>query len=383
MLYLVHYSEIALKGDNKRFFEDILISNIKKQLGSGNFSKINRLWGRILVESKNDDMVRNTLNHVFGIANFSETLECGVNMEEIKDRAWSLMEKKEFTTFKVASKRAQKTIPFTSMDINREVGAYIVEKTGAGVQLKGSDVTVYVEVMNDRAFVYTEKISGPGGLPVGSAGKAISLLSSGIDSPVSTWKMMKRGVVPVFVHFHSYPQTSMASLENAKELANILGTWSPDPLTLYAVPFLDIQKLFVANTPRPLSVIMYRRSMMRIAEIIAKKEKSLALITGDSVGQVASQTIPNIFVINEAASLPVLRPNVGDNKEEIINLAKQISTYEVSIRPYEDCCSLFVPDHPATNARLEDVIKAEEKIKKELGKLEEEAVKNTKKAPAN
>ena len=194
---------------------------------------------------------------------------------------------------------------------------------------------------------------------------------------------MKRGVTPVFVHFYSYPQTSMLSLENAKELASILNTWSPDPLILYAVPFLDIQKLFVVNTPRELSVIMYRRSMIRIAEIIAKKEKALALITGESVGQVASQTLPNIFVINEAASLPILRPNVGDNKEEIINIAKQIGTFEVSIRPYEDCCSLFVPDHPATNAKLENVVKAEENIKEELEKLEEEAVKNINKTPTN
>ena len=383
MTFLVHYGELALKGDNKRMFEDALVSNIEKQLGEGHFSYVKRLWGRILIEGGDAEYIKNALSHVFGIANFSLTEVCKPNITDIKDSAWSLAQNRQFKSFKIDARRAEKTLPFTSQDINMQVGAYIQEKSGAKVVLKNPDLTVFVEVLHDKVFVYTEKYKGPGGLPLGSSAKVISLLSSGIDSPVATWKIMKRGAVPVSVHFHSYPQTSRESLKNTQQLLGVLNEWSAEPLALYAVPFLDIQKFIITNAPAKLGVILYRRSMVRIAEMVAKQEGAHALVTGESLGQVASQTVENIAAVDQAASLPILRPNIGDDKSEIIDLARKLGTYEISIRPYEDCCTLFVPEHPETRARVGEVKKIEGRLQPELQKLEKKALKEAQKNPAD
>jgi len=328
MVFLVHYGELALKGDNKRMFEDVLVSNIKKQLGDGHFSHVTRLWGRVLVEGDDAEYIKNTLSHVFGIANYSLVEVCKPNIDDIKDSALFLAQNSQFKSFRIDAHRAEKSPPFTSQDINIQVGAYIQEKSGANVVMKNPDLTIFVEVLHDKVFVYTEKFQGPGGLPLGSSAKVVSLLSSGIDSPVATWKIMKRGAVPIAVHFHSYPQTSRESLVNTQQLLDVLNEWSPEPLMLYAVPFLDIQKFLIANASPRLGIILYRRSMVRMAEVIAEEVQARALVTGESVGQVASQTVENIAAVDEAASLPILRPNIGDDKLEIISLAKKLGTYE-------------------------------------------------------
>ena len=365
-MILVHYGEIALKGENRQIFEKRLVTNIKQSLKEARFDYVRRLPGRILVGGENIKGAKEKLQKVFGIANFSPAAESKPDMEQLKKDAWALVRKHEFKSFKIDARRAQKDLPFTSNDINKEVGAYVQELSGTKVRLEDPDLAIYIELIARRAFLYTQKISGPGGLPVGSAGKVVSLISSGIDSPVASWKLMKRGCEVVFVHFHSYPQTSKASLENVEKIVNVLEAWSPAPLKLFTVPFLDIQKIITAHAQDKLRVILYRRSMVRIAQAVAKREKAKALVTGESVGQVASQTLENIAVIDESALIPILRPNIGEDKNETITWAKHIGTYEISTQPYEDCCSLFVPAHPETKARLEKVLQAEEAMKKEL-----------------
>ena len=365
-MILVHYGEIALKGENRQIFEKRLVTNIKQSLKEARFDYVRRLPGRILVGGENIKGAKEKLQKVFGIANFSPAAESKPDMEQLKKDAWALVRKHEFKSFKIDARRAQKDLPFTSNDINKEVGAYVQELSGTKVRLEDPDLAIYIELIARRAFLYTQKISGPGGLPIGSAGKVVSLISSGIDSPVASWKLMKRGCEVVFVHFHSYPQTSKASLENVEKIVNVLEAWSPAPLKLFTVPFLDIQKIITAHAQDKLRVILYRRSMVRIAQAVAKREKAKALVTGESVGQVASQTLENIAVIDESALIPILRPNIGEDKNETITWAKHIGTYEISTQPYEDCCSLFVPAHPETKARLEKVLQAEEAMKKEL-----------------
>ncbi|MBI2462897.1 MAG: tRNA 4-thiouridine(8) synthase ThiI [Candidatus Spechtbacteria bacterium] len=376
-MIIIHYNEIGLKGGNRKTFENLLAFNIKKALsGVEGLKRINVLQGRIVVEGENEDLAKEKLSKVFGIANFSFVQECKPDLLELKELVWSLAQKESFMTFKIQTRRAQKNFHMTSMDIDREVGAYVQEKSQAKVQMQNPDLTIYIEVVQNRAYVYTKKYAGPGGLPVGSAGRVVSLISSGIDSPVASWKMMKRGCTPAFVHFHSYPQTSRASLENVQNLMRVLEDWSPEPLRLYAVAFLDIQKLISAHAPDKLRVILYRRSMIRIASHIARDLQAHALVTGESVGQVASQTLENIAVIDKASDVPILRPNIGEDKQETIAWARRIKTYDISTQPYEDCCSLFVPLHPETKARIGDVEGAEANLGEEFKKLEAEAIEN-------
>lgn len=383
-MLIIHYNEIGLKGGNRKSFENLLAFNIKRTLGDEGarpepvegFTYVNVLQGRIVVEGEIEDVAKEKLSKVFGIANFSFVQECKPTLSELQGLAWKLAQKESFATFKIQTRRAQKNFHMTSMDIDREVGEYVQERSQAKVQMQDPDLTIHIEVSQNRAYVYTKKYDGPGGLPVGSAGPVVSLISSGIDSPVSSWKMMKRGCVPIFVHFHSYPQTSRASIENVQNIISVLEGWSPEPLRLYAIAFLDIQKLISAYAPDKLRVILYRRSMVRIANTIAQKINAKALVTGESVGQVASQTLENIAVIDAASSMPILRPNIGEDKQETIAWARHIKTYEISTQPYEDCCSLFVPEHPETKARMSDIESAEMKLGEELKKLEEGVIEN-------
>jgi tRNA uracil 4-sulfurtransferase len=373
-MLIIHYSEIGLKGRNRHMFEERLAENIKAALRDAGLRSVRILFGRILIETSDEQAATVRLRKIFGIAYVARVVETKPNIQIFKEQAWELAQEEQFESFKIATRRADKLLPFTSEDVNREVGAHIQQKSGARVQLDKPDLTIYIEALSDYAFLYTEKIAGPGGLPLGSSGKVVSLISSGIDSPVASWRIMKRGCAPVFVHFHSYPQTSKESLENVRDILNVLREWSPSVLKLYAVPFLEIQKLFTLQAPDKLRVVFYRRSMLRIAQRIAELEGAHALITGESVGQVASQTVENIAAINNAASMPVLRPNITDDKQDTIALAQRLGTYEISIRPYEDCCSLFVPAHPATKARLEDVKAVEKAMEDELRMAEESAI---------
>lgn len=375
---VIHYAEIGLKGKNRKLFEEQLISNIKTALSDQKVEAVKRTSGRLLVilGPKSDlEQVSDRLSRVFGIAHFSPAVQVKADFDEIKKAALEVAQNLEWDTFKVATKRSQKDFPMTSMEVSRDVGEYVLENTkGKKVKIKNPDLEIMIEIVEKNAYVFAEKISAPGGLPVGSSGKIVSLLSGGIDSPVSSWMLAKRGCEVIFVHFHSVPQTERASVEKVKELAEKLSKWQIKT-KVYLVPFLDIQKEIVKETKGDYRVVLYRRFMYRIAEAVAKTENAKALVTGEAVGQVASQTLENIAAINDAITIPVLRPLIGMDKSEIIDRAQAIDTYELSIVPHGDCCSLFIPRHPVTRGKI-DVARVEE-AKLDVDGLIENAISNT------
>ncbi|MFH0740137.1 MAG: tRNA uracil 4-sulfurtransferase ThiI [bacterium] len=403
MLAVIHYGEVALKGDNRKFFEDKLVENIKKALitglpcpvGSlagdpfGVFDYVKRISGRILLElpgtipgeiSRGSSPVRLVLQRVFGITYFAFATQCDLDIEVIKARAVEMLKDKNFNSFKVETKRGNKSFFLTSQQVNEQVGEAILEElgiknqeSGIRVDLHNPDVILYVEIIEKYAFLYTEKIAGPGGLPLGVSGKAISLISGGIDSPVASYLMMKRGVENIFVHFFATGKGFEQSLEKVRDILRTLKNYQ-EKIKVYFVPFSEAQKEIVLKTKADFRVVLYRRLMFLVANEIAIQEKAKALITGESVGQVASQTLDNMLAIEEAVSLPVLRPVCGWDKQEIMDLAKKINTYEISILPHLDCCSMFTPDHPATKANLKDVKTQEKKLK--IKKLITSALKN-------
>ena len=354
---LIHYHEIGLKGKNRGKFERRLMTNITRALKDVPCGKLERLSGRMMLALTSEspiDVIRERLSTVFGIANFSEAVVAKRNIEAIRETTWALAQKADFESFKIVTKRGDKTFPLNSDQINRDVGKHIQTLSGARVLMDNPDLICFIEIAPQRIFIYAEKIPAPGGLPVGSNERAVSLLSSGIDSPVASYKIMKRGVKLTYVHFHSQPYTNRNSQRNTEDLVRLL-TRHQYVSDLYLVPFVEIQRHIMTRAPASYRVILYRRAMLRIAEAIAQKVDAHALVTGENVGQVASQTLSNIRAIEEVTPLPILRPLAGDNKEEIINEARRIGTYQISIEPYEDCCSVFVPKHPETRANLEKV----------------------------
>ncbi len=354
---LIHYHEIGLKGKNRGKFERRLMTNITRALKDVPCGKLERLSGRMMLALTSEspiDVIRERLSTVFGIANFSEAVVAKRNIEAIRETTWALAQKADFESFKIVTKRGDKTFPLNSDQINRDVGKHIQTLSGARVLMDNPDLICFIEIAPQRIFIYAEKIPALGGLPVGSNERAVSLLSSGIDSPVASYKIMKRGVKLTYVHFHSQPYTNRNSQRNTEDLVRLL-TRHQYVSDLYLVPFVEIQRHIMTRAPASYRVILYRRAMLRIAEAIAQKVDAHALVTGENVGQVASQTLSNIRAIEEVTPLPILRPLSGDNKEEIINEARRIGTYQISIEPYEDCCSVFVPKHPETRANLEKV----------------------------
>jgi thiamine biosynthesis protein ThiI len=379
--FLIHYSEIALKGKNRPFFEQKLQDNLRSALARFSGTKVEREHGRMIVwmkDGKRTEQIAEQIKKIFGIVYFSpayffkalpkDKKEAEKCLKEIAEKIIPDLKKSKKTTFGVVAKRSYKNFPLDSGQINSFFGSILGKKLGWKVQLKRPDVCFYIEINNGSIAVYFEKILGFGGLPSGGSGKVVSLVSSGFDSPVASFSLAKRGCDIVYVHFHSYPQTSMASMENVENIVKKL-TEHQLRSKLYFVPLLDVQKEIALKANNDYMLLLYRRSMMRLACEVAKKENAKALVTGESVGQVASQTLENILVTDDASSLPVLRPLSGSNKEEIIDIAKKIGTYEISTLPYEDCCTLFVPAHPITKAHLEDVLKIEKEIKN-LEKLE-------------
>jgi thiamine biosynthesis protein ThiI len=266
-----------------------------------------------------------------------------------------------FESFRIETQRGDKTFPMTSPEINRRLGAAVKAKSGARVDLENAAFTVTVEILPRDAFFGFNKISGAGGLPVGASGRLVALISGGIDSPVAAYRMMQRGCRLIFVHFHSAPFQDRTSQDKVRQLLGVL-TRHQFASRLYLVPFGEIQRQIVAAVARPLRVVLYRRMMLRIAEAIARKEKAKALVTGESLGQVASQTLDNMAVIQQATRQPILRPLVGMDKQEIIDQARRIGTFEISSIPDQDCCQLFVPKHPATKARFDEVEEDETKF---------------------
>ena len=374
---LIHYHEIGLKGKNRGKFERRLMTNITRALKDVPCGKLERLSGRMMLALTSEspiDVIRERLSTVFGIANFSEAVVAKRNIEAIQETAWALAQKIDFESFKIVTKRGDKTFPLNSDQINRDVGKHIQTLSGARVLMDNPDLICFIEIAPQRIFIYAEKIPAPGGLPVGSNERAVSLISSGIDSPVASYKIMKRGVKLTYVHFHSQPYTNRNSQRNTEDLVQLL-TRHQYVSDLYLVPFVEIQRHIMTRAPASYRVILYRRAMLRIAEAIAQKVNALALVTGENVGQVASQTLSNMRVIEEVTPLPILRPLAGDNKEEIINEARRIGTYQISIEPYEDCCSVFVPKHPETRANLEKVREIESTL--DLAPLIEQTLEQT------
>ena len=358
---IVHYQEIALKGNNRPWFVSRLARNLRTATKGTGVKEVRVLMGRIeiLMDDEADwRTVRDRVSQVFGIANFSLARSAPLNVEAIARQILDDLGERNVSTFRVSARRADKRFPLTSPELEREVGGLIKQARGWTVNLSKPELTIHVEALTDEAFYYFDKQPGAGGLPVGTSGRVVCLLSGGIDSPVAAWRLMRRGCRVTFVHFHSYPILSRASQEKARELVTLLTEYQYDS-RLFLVPFGEIQQRVVLAVAPPLRVVIYRRLMMRIAEAIARRNRAQALVTGDVVGQVASQTLENIAAVNDIVTMPVLRPLIGLDKEEITAEAQRLGTFDISIIPDQDCCTLFTPRHPATKSRRQDVERAE------------------------
>ncbi len=358
---IIHYHEINLKGNNRGWFEAHLQNHIPAALKGLKYHKVRKISGRLIVELSEDsptEELERRLTMVFGIANFVSAWEVAAEIEAIQSGLEFLIAQGDFRSFKMDSRRGTKNFPLNSQQLNEQLGAYVQQKTNAEVRLSNPERTFFVEIVDDRAFLYFNKIPGAGGLPSGTGGKVLCLLSGGIDSPVAAYRLMRRGCRVFFIHFHSFPHTSAESQDKVRNILQILSRFQLQS-RLFMVPFADVQKEIVAYAPPSLRVVLYRRFMVRIAQEIAEREKLKALVTGDSLGQVASQTLENIQTISSVCRMPIFRPLIGSDKEEIIEIARKIGTYDISIQADQDCCSLFVPRHPETMARPQQAEEAE------------------------
>ncbi|TAN32927.1 tRNA 4-thiouridine(8) synthase ThiI [Patescibacteria group bacterium] len=357
---LLHLDEIFLKGKNQNFFIRKLTQNLESLFKK---TKAARVEGGIILRNFSEgEMAR--LSLVPGIANFAPALVVGSEPENIQKGINELIGSLSFskkTKFRVSAERSFKQYPFTSAQMQDRLGDYIRKKTGWGVALKNFDVEICVSVGKDRALIYANPRPGAGGLPTGSSGKILCLLSGGLDSPVAAYKMMKRGAEVVLIHFQNQTAADKEVGQKIMDLANVLSRYQPR-VKLFMAPFANLQKEVIMKVPSQYRMLATRRLFNKIAERIARQEGCLALATGDSLGQVASQTLENLNVINSSLNLLSLAPLIGENKSEITALARKISTFDISIRPYEDCCSLFVAKHPETKARLKDILQYEKGI---------------------
>jgi tRNA uracil 4-sulfurtransferase len=376
MEVVVHYHEIALKGGNRPFFVQKLASNLRiatADLGA----KVHTLPGRLLLEAPDQagwERLSERIAACFGIANFARARTAPRDLEALKSAAVASLSGRTFKSFRVTTKRSDKAFPHLSLEIDRALGGAIQAATAVRVDLEEPELNVFVEVLKDRIFYFTEKLPGPGGFPVGSSGRVAALLSGGIDSPVAAYRMMKRGCTVALVHFHAFPLLDHTTIDKARELARVLTQYQYST-RLLLVPFGALQQRIVADAPAPLRVVLYRRFMVRIAEALLSRARAKALVTGESLGQVASQTLDNMVAIDEAAKGPILRPLVGMDKEEITREARRIGTFEISTLPDQDCCQLFVPRSPATSARVPELREAEASL--EVAALVEQAVRET------
>ncbi|HWP34993.1 MAG TPA: tRNA uracil 4-sulfurtransferase ThiI [Thermodesulfobacteriota bacterium] len=364
---LVHYHEIALKGRNRPLFVDRLVSNLRIATRDLGVRAVERLPGRLLLALEPGaawEPLRERLAAVFGVANFARAVRAPADpphLRQLVAAVEAMLGERRWTTFRVLAKRGDKRFPLTSPQIAAIVGGALKASRGGRVDLERAEVTVHLEVLTDSALVYLDKEPGLGGLPVGVSGTVAVLLSGGIDSPVAAYRMLKRGCRALLVHFHGYPFVDRSSIEKAQALARQLARFQYESV-LHLVPFGEVQRQIVIAAPPALRVVLYRRMMLRIAEAIARRAGAAALVTGDSVGQVASQTLDNLAVVERAAALPVLRPLIGMDKEEIAAQARAIGTFAISILPDQDCCTLFVPRRPATRARPADVEAVEARL---------------------
>ena len=372
---IIHYNEIAIKGNNRYLFEDKLVSNIVNMLVIPKGGIIKR-FGLILIDlslvpEKDEIKIKEILLRIPGIAYFCFSRKAKNDYLDIKEKALELLRETNFNTFKVVARRSNKKFFMNSKEINEQLGAYILENLNKTVDVHNPDTTIYVEVGDRETIIYTTKITGVGGLPVGSTSKVICSLSGGLDSPVAGYMMMKRGCEVVFVHIYNNSLVKEEVKNKIKMLVNQL-TKFQGKSKLYVVPFSDIQKEIIANVPSTHRMIIYRRYMFKIMNQIARDERAKGIVTGDSLGQVASQTLDNIACIYKASYIPILPPLIGMNKDEIIEIAKKIGTYEASIIPYPDCCSFMNSDHPVTKGWYDDILKFEQ----DINKKEEELIKD-------
>ncbi|MDE6789450.1 MAG: tRNA 4-thiouridine(8) synthase ThiI [Ruminococcus sp.] len=380
-IVLVKYGEMVLKGLNKRTFEDMLTKNIKRRLKSLGHFQLTSAQSTTYITPLEDDTdlgeVVERVGKIFGIAALCRACVCEKDFEDIKVKSVEYLDDilSNAGTFKVNAKRSDKAFPMKSPEICAELGGVLLEKfPNLTVDVKNPEVTVTVEVRDTNAYVHAENIKGAGGLPVGSSGKALLLLSGGIDSPVAGYMMAKRGVHIAAIHYVSPPYTSDRAQLKVETLCQKLTEYCGG-IAFFCVPFTEIQEAIKDNCPEEFFTIIMRRLMMEIAQRIAEKDNDLALITGESVGQVASQTMAAMACTDAVCRIPVFRPCVGMDKTEIIDIARKIDTFETSIEPYEDCCTVFTPRHPKVKPRLEDIEKAQSKF--DFEPLIQKAVENT------
>jgi len=361
---VIHYKELALKGKNRPWFIQLLVRNLKTALSGLHVASVRSSMGRIELALRPEtpvDEVRERLSRIFGIANFSYANRGPHNFQALASSVLADLGDAAPASFRVSVTRSDKRLPFTSPQAEREIGGMIWEAKQWKVDLSRPALTIHIEMLSNEAFYFFGKEPGAGGMPTGTAGRVACLLSGGIDSPVAAYRMMRRGCKVQLIHFHSYPILSRASQEKVREIAALLTTHQLRS-RLMLVPFGELQQQVVLSVAPELRVVIYRRLMLRIAERLARKGGAQALVTGEVVGQVASQTLENMNVIAAASTLEILRPLVGMDKDEITVEARRIGTYGISIIPDQDCCTLFTPRHPATRARLAAVEQAERSL---------------------
>ena len=351
---VAHYHEIGLKGRNRNFFEDALARNMRRALRGTGYRKLRQGFGRVVVDMDDDGDIgaaAERVARVFGLAYVGVGKRVAPDMEAIARAALELIQAEPFDSFQVRARRTHSSFDLKSGEINVEIGQRIVDATGGKVDLKHGDATIHIELFGNACIVYRKRLKGTGGLPVGVSGKMLALLSGGIDSPIAAWRMARRGAEVEFVHFHGQPFTDPSSIRQATELAEVLARYQLQA-TLHLIPLADAQREIVTHAPSSLRVVLYRRTMMRIAATLAEELGAKALITGDSLGQVASQTIENIRTVDAALppGVEVLRPLIGMDKQEIVDEAIRVGTYDISTRQYQDCCVLFEPRSPATRS---------------------------------
>ena len=354
---LIHYSEIGLKKNNRSFFEKKFINNLSQHVINLRHSKIKLLAARIIIENINlSDWpeYKNRLKNVMGLANATLMVNSDTTIQGINQSIDYLLKNFDFNSFRVSTKRHYKGFNKTSLECNILFGEYIQQKTSKPVNLSNPESNFIIEILKNTTYTGVDKIIGFAGLPAGSQEKAFSLISSGIDSPVASFEMIKRGVNLEYIHFHSFPAINKQSINNVKKIIETLLNYQLKS-KVYLVPLLEVQQKIMQQIDDKYWVIFFRRAMIKISNMIAEKHNGVVLVTGESVGQVASQTLSNIRAISDVSNLPILRPLSGMNKDEIINKAKQINTYEISVKPYEDCCSYFVPIHPETKAKMDQI----------------------------
>jgi thiamine biosynthesis protein ThiI len=349
---IVHYQEIALKGRNRPWFIERLTQNLRAATADLDVQQVRPLLGRIelvLGPSATWDEVRERVAPIFGIANFAQAGHTAPDLDALAGAILRDLGDRSPRSFRVSARRSDKRFPLTSPAIEAALGGRVKAATGWHVDLEEPELVIRVELLHDRAFYAFGRERGAGGLPTGVSGRVACLMSGGIDSPVAAWRMMRRGCRVQLVHFHSYPLVSAVSQEKARDLARVL-TRHQLRTRLYLVPFGEVQKQVILTVPAPLRVVVYRRLMLRIAERLARRGKSRALVTGEAIGQVASQTLENLIAIGSATTMPVFRPLIGMDKEEVTAEAQRLGTYPISIVPDEDCCQLFTPRNPVTRA---------------------------------